>query len=124
MFSYLFYSSAKLPKEIKDEKVKPPPILLFTPPPIDAKKWDKCCMEFFNDTSPRTNDAAKAYGDRVKSVARDTECLVVDAFSLLGGDHAEGDTHYGKHLEDGLHLNEFGNRLLYDVSVDQHSQRF
>lgn len=81
-------------------------------------------MEFFNDTSPRTNSAAKAYGDRVKSVAKDTNCFVVDAFSFLGGDHAEGDTHYGKHLEDGLHLNELGNRLLYDVSVEKYSYQF
>lgn len=96
-----------------------PPILLITPPPIDAKKWDKYCLEAFNDISPRTNSVARAYGERVKSVARAMDCLVVDAFSLLGGYHQDGETHYGLHLEDGLHLNELGNRLLYDVSSNR-----
>lgn len=59
---------------------------------------------------------AKAYGDRVKTVAKDMECLIVDAFSLLGGDHIECESHYGHYLEDGLHLNELGNKRLYGVS--------
>ena len=44
------------------------------------------------------------------------KCHVVDAFALLGGDNEEKEAHYGLHLEDGLHLNELGNMLLYDVS--------
>ena len=74
-------------------------------------------METFGSVSPRTNLAAKAYGERVKSVANDLNCYIVDAFSLLGGDHDGGEAHYGQYLEDGLHLNESGNNVLYKVRL-------
>ena len=110
---------AKLPaKAVADgSAARTPPIIMVTPPPIDAKKWDKYCLETFNDTSPRTNAVTKAYRERVKLIAKEMQCNIVDAFSLLGGDHEDGESHYGLHLEDGLHLNELGNRLLYDVSI-------
>ncbi|KAL3802108.1 hypothetical protein HJC23_010864, partial [Cyclotella cryptica] len=109
---------ATLPVENNDKSQYIPPILLITPPPIDEKKWDNYCIQNFNELSPRTNHASKAYGDKVKSVAKDLECHVVDAFSVLGGDHPEQEAYYGKHLEDGLHLNELGNKLLYDGVMD------
>lgn len=115
MFNSVYFS-AKLSKEVIEQKVRTPPILLITPPPIDAKKWDKYCLETFNDTSPRTNPTAKAYGERVKCVANDMDCITVDAFALLGGNHEQGEAYYGQHLEDGLHLNELGNKRLYEVS--------
>lgn len=117
----LLFKRAKLPQTVDTEKaITTPPIIMITPPPIDAKKWDKSCLEIFNDTSPRTNTLAKAYGDRVKAVAKEMDCLIVDAFLLLGGDRKDGESHYGLHLEDGLHLNEQGSKLLYDVSIHYH----
>lgn len=89
-----------------------PPIILITPPPVDKTAWDKFCMDSFNELSPRTNEVTKSYGDRVKSVAKEFGCSVVDSFSLLGGNHSE--EIYGKNLEDGLHLNGLGNKLLFD----------
>jgi lysophospholipase L1-like esterase len=109
--------SATLPKENKEHNLPIPPILLITPPPIDEKKWDYYCIENYNELSPRSNHSSKAYGDRVKSVAKDLGCLVVDAFALLGGDHVEQEAYYGQNLEDGLHLSDLGNKLLYDVST-------
>jgi hypothetical protein len=44
------------------------------------------------------------------------DCITVDSFALLGGDHEQGEAFYGQHLEDGLHLNELGNKRLYEVS--------
>ncbi|KAL7543280.1 hypothetical protein ACHAXR_012584 [Thalassiosira sp. AJA248-18] len=89
-----------------------PPIILFTPPPVDEKAWDKFCLEGFNELSPRTNEVVKNYGDRVKSVAKEFGCSVVDSFSLLGGNDSE--EVYGKNLDDGLHLNGSGNKLLFE----------
>ncbi|KAL7483450.1 hypothetical protein ACHAW6_009101 [Cyclotella cf. meneghiniana] len=109
---------ATFPEENKGQNLRVPPILLITPPPIDEKKWDTYCIQNFNQLSPRTNHASKAYGDRVKCLAKDLECLVVDAFALLGGDHPEQEAYYGQNLEDGLHLNDLGNKLLYDGLID------
>jgi len=89
-----------------------PQIILITPSPVHKPHWDKYCMENFDDVSPRTNEVAKLYGDRVKSVARELGCSVVDSFSLLGGNDTEET--YGKHLEDGLHLNGSGNKVLFE----------
>mmetsp|Transcript_22551 Transcript_22551/g.53234 ORF Transcript_22551/g.53234 Transcript_22551/m.53234 type:complete len:263 (+) Transcript_22551:84-872(+) len=93
-----------------------PPVILFTPPPVDQKAWDDYCVSEFGCTSPRTNDAAKLYGDRVKNVGQELGCSIVDSFELLGGNGEVSE--YGKNLDDGLHLNEKGNGLLFDGLVD------
>mmetsp|Transcript_16474 Transcript_16474/g.25830 ORF Transcript_16474/g.25830 Transcript_16474/m.25830 type:complete len:254 (+) Transcript_16474:54-815(+) len=93
-----------------------PAVLVITPPPVAKNKWDGWCMENFGDLSPRTNEVSKLYGDRAKSVAKELGCSVVDSFSLLGGN--DTDESYGKHLEDGLHLNGSGNKLLFEGLMD------
>ena len=110
----IFISSSTNAERSRASKVTP--ILLITPPPIDAEKWDKYCLENFNVIAPRSNSVVKAYGEKVKNVAQEMGCHVVDAFTLLGGDDEKKEAHYGQYLEDGLHLNELGNELLYDVS--------
>mmetsp|Transcript_8076 Transcript_8076/g.16466 ORF Transcript_8076/g.16466 Transcript_8076/m.16466 type:complete len:267 (-) Transcript_8076:92-892(-) len=102
----------------KDKSKPTAPIILITPPPIDKIAWDKYCLENFGDLSPRTNEAAKSYGDRVKLVASELDCHVVDAFSLLGGDDEGEAESYGKHLEDGLHLSASGNKSLFEGLMD------
>mmetsp|Transcript_117 Transcript_117/g.221 ORF Transcript_117/g.221 Transcript_117/m.221 type:complete len:260 (-) Transcript_117:84-863(-) len=89
-----------------------PPIILMTPPPVYQPKWDKFCMEKFDELSPRTNEVSKLYGDRVKSIAKDLGCSVVDSFSVLEGNEKEET--YEKYLEDGLHLNGLGNKALFE----------
>ncbi|KAL7548962.1 hypothetical protein ACHAWF_012233, partial [Thalassiosira exigua] len=99
-----------------------PPIIMITPRPVDAPSWDRYCMDAFGELAPRTNDVARLYGERVKSVARASSCSVVDAFSLLGGNGSEEE--YGRNLEDGLHLNESGNKLLHEGLMDLLSKEF
>ena len=52
------------------------------------------------------------YGDKVKSVAEEMGCSVVDTLSLLHGNYSV--EKYGKNLDDGLHLNASGNKLLFE----------
>mmetsp|Transcript_10741 Transcript_10741/g.15326 ORF Transcript_10741/g.15326 Transcript_10741/m.15326 type:complete len:255 (-) Transcript_10741:49-813(-) len=92
------------------------PIILITPPPLDEKAWDKYCREEFDNLSPRSNEQSKLYGERVKLVAYEMGCSIVDSFSLLGGN--DGVSAYGECLEDGLHLSAKGNELLYDGLMD------
>lgn len=93
-----------------------PPIFLITPPPVSQTMWDKYCTDQYGEVRPRTNEASKQYGDRVKSVAKHLGCSVVDSFMLLEGNKSE-DT-YGKYLEDGLHLNGLGNKALFNGVMD------
>lgn len=39
-------------------------------------------------------------------------CAVVNTYNLLGGD--QGEEFYGKYMTDGLHLNEEGNRIVFE----------
>jgi lysophospholipase L1-like esterase len=79
------------------------PIILMTPPPVDVGAWKS------ND---RANEVAREYGNRVKEVAANTNCAVLDVFELLGG-NSDDPEKYGHHLRDGLHLSESGNKLVY-----------
>lgn len=96
----------------KKEGGHTPPIVLITPPPVHAETWDEYMTTNFDCLSPRSNEASRLYGDRVKLVAREMGCSVVDSFSLLRGNES-GDVYKG-YLEDGLHLNGEGNRLLFE----------
>ena len=98
--------------EKKFKEYNKPPIILITPPPVDKTSWDKYCRQNFDELSPRTNEVSKLYGDRVKSVAKELGCSVCDSFSILGGNGKEET--YGAYLEDGLHLNGAGNKLLFE----------
>lgn len=91
------------------------PIILLTPPPIDETAWANFrSME----SSDRTNDRARNYGLRLKDVAANHKhCEVLDTWELLeGGSSAEV---RGKHLCDGLHLSQSGNRLVFHGLMDQ-----
>jgi lysophospholipase L1-like esterase len=80
----------------------------MTPPPFDAAAWRKARNVHVDD---RQNDVARSYGDKVKEVAQEHHCILLDVWETLqGGTSPE---HYGKYLSDGLHLNEQGNRQLH-----------
>ena len=90
------------------------PVILFTPPPVDADAWyaergEPADKERVND---RANDNAERYGRVVKEVGRDMSCPVLDVFDLLGGYGPVEE--FGRHLRDGLHLSESGNVLAYE----------
>ena len=87
------------------------PIILLTPPPVDEVAW-KTFKHL--PTSNRTNQRARMYGDRVKQVAKDLHCPVIDTWELLEGNSDER----SKYLADGLHLQENGNRLIYQAVMD------
>jgi len=99
-------------------------IILLTPPPFDAQAW----MNFRQISEPgRSNQVAKLYGDEVKKVAnkfKNVNCIVVDTWNLLDGD--KDNAKNNKHLSDGLHLNDSGNRLVYEgivAALKEHSPR-
>lgn len=96
------------------------PVILFTPPPVDADAWYAAGGEPKPEDGERvydrTNDNARRYGDLVKEVGREMNCPVLDLFDLLGGNGPAGE--YAKHLRDGLHLSESGNVLAYEGLMD------
>lgn len=81
------------------------PIFLLTPPPVDEPTWAKVLDR---EASDRHNRVAREYGERAKKVGEELGCHVVDVFDLLGGTTDD----YAKHLSDGLHLSDSGNKLL------------
>mmetsp|Transcript_4531 Transcript_4531/g.6442 ORF Transcript_4531/g.6442 Transcript_4531/m.6442 type:complete len:289 (-) Transcript_4531:355-1221(-) len=94
-------------------EAKAPPIILITPPPIHRKKFEEYCMESLGELrSLRTNDAAREHGGKVKEVAREMGCPVVDTFELLRGNGEEKD--FEDYLVDGLHLTEKGNAIVFE----------
>jgi lysophospholipase L1-like esterase len=97
---------------VKLRKHRTTPIILMTPPPLDEQAWDKYCRDEHGDLSPRSNESSKLYGERVKLVAKETGCCLVDSFSFLGVN--DGASTYGQSLEDGLHLSARGNQLLFN----------
>ena len=86
------------------------PIILFTPPPVHEEMW-AAFREI--ETSDRTNQRAREYGDKVKQVGAEHDCHVVDNWEVLMGGKDKNE--FGKYLSDGLHLNESGNRLVYQA---------
>ena len=61
----------------------------------------------------RTNDMARIYGEKIKTVGEELGCGVVDTFAALGG-HGKVEQ-YRENLVDGLHLSTRGNILVYQA---------
>jgi isoamyl acetate esterase len=86
------------------------PIILMTPPPIDEEAWAACRNIEISD---RTNENALRYGIKLKEIAtKHDHCEVLDTWELLEGQSSRAIR--TKHLCDGLHLNQSGNRLVFD----------
>lgn len=87
------------------------PIILLTPPPLDAEAWRQFKQL---ETSNRSNEMHRVYGQKMKAVAKQhPNCVCLDVFDLLEGNVASGSNIYSRYLTDGLHLNEEGNRKVY-----------
>jgi lysophospholipase L1-like esterase len=95
------------------------PIILFTPPPVHEEMW-AAFKE--SETSDRTNARAREYGNKVKQVAAAHDCHVVDSWEVLSGSTNESE--FGKYLSDGLHLNESGNRLVYQAFMELLQEKY
>jgi isoamyl acetate esterase len=120
------------PQQQNQQKQRLLPIILLTPPPFDAEAW----MKHKGIDSPgRSNDVAREYGERVKLVAaqvnNDTaattmiKCAVIDTWNLLHGASTNKEhCYYSQYLSDGLHLNEAGNRIVYDAIMDVLQREF
>lgn len=88
------------------------PIILLSPPPIDEAAWAAWRQI---EKSDRSNDVAREYGFKVKEVAaKHEQSSVVDTWELLEG-RSDARSLY---LSDGLHLNEKGNRKVYQGLLD------
>lgn len=85
---------------------QPFPIILITPPPVEETMWKN-----FREVpeSDRLNGVARDYGLTMQQVGAKLGCPVLDTWELLDG----GSSDRAKYLGDGLHLNELGNRLVY-----------
>lgn len=83
----------------------------MTPPPIDETAWaaDRNMVK-----SDRQNQLARTYGEKVMQVAVEQSCHCVDTWSILQGSSERR----GDFLSDGLHLNEEGNRRVFEGLMD------
>jgi lysophospholipase L1-like esterase len=101
------------------------PIILLTPPPVDEEAWARW-REI--ETSDRSNHVTQKYGDKVKAVAdKHAKCSVVDTWTLLEGDRDLNDNGIyprSQYLSDGLHLNENGNRKIFQGLMETLSRDF
>jgi isoamyl acetate esterase len=119
---------------LQQQQQQPLPIILLTPPPFDADAW----MKHKGIDSPgRSNDVAREYGERVKLVAQQMneeknsdaiKCAVIDTWNLLHGSgsssYDDKERCYSQYLNDGLHLNEAGNRIVYVAIMDVLQREF
>jgi hypothetical protein len=105
-----FFASQILLSSTATEENDKFPIILLTPPPFDAAAWSKFRnLEVYEG---RTNQVARAYGERAQEVAKASQCSSIDVWELLEG--GKSPEVYGRYLSDGLHLNELGNRKVHE----------
>lgn len=78
-------------------------IILITPPPVD----DDIAAEYL--TSTRT----RQYANRVQSVANTCNCACLDLFEVFSISNKEDEQDY-YWTDDGVHLNEKGDELVYE----------
>ena len=108
----------KIVQAIREQAGDDFPIVVMTPPPVYEPDWG----DFLKGNgasegeSDRTNERARLYGSQAKAVAEEMNCLCLDVFELLDGSSLPEQRH--QYLSDGLHLNEQGNRKLYQGLMD------
>ncbi|PIA16826.1 SGNH hydrolase [Coemansia reversa NRRL 1564] len=104
-------------------------ILFITPPPISDRMWEKDC-KLHKIKVDRKNAVTKTYADTVITVAKELDLPYVDIWSAIESavhnntdstskvaDDLDGG--YEKYLNDGLHLTDKGNELLFDLIVKE-----
>ena len=90
------------------------PVVLIAPPPIEETMWGDFLKLRGQGGSDRSNEHTRSYGLALEQVAKENDCLFLDAWTLMEGDKSTR----GSFVFDGLHLNEKGNRALYNGLMD------
>ena len=110
----------------------PPPIIVMTPPPVHEESW----AAFKGvEISTRKNNNIRRYGHVVKEVVSELQrqqhpksCYyeVLDIWELLNGASSEdpNNERIVKYVTDGVHLNEDGNRIIYDGIMNLLKEKF
>ncbi len=93
-------------------------LLLITPPPVHEAKLTRFNADKGRPLD-RTNERTGQYAEVVRQIGRNMHIPVVDLYRALGGDKEEEDRE--KFLEDGLHLSEEGNRVLFELIIAKFS---
>lgn len=96
-------------------------LILVTPPPIaEDKLKDYNLNKGKPITVDRTNERTHQYVLAVEHVGKTHQVPVVDLWQALKGDSVDR----GLYLIDGLHLNELGNKILYEEVVNTIANHF
>ena len=110
----------------------PPPIIVMTPPPVHEESW----AAFKGvEISTRKNNNIRRYGHVVKEVVSELQrqqhpksCYyeVLDIWELLNGASSEdpNNERIVKYVTDGVHLNEDGNRIVYEGIMNLLREKF
>jgi len=110
--------------KIKQSSSGPVQIIVLTPPPIDANKYAEWCREKFgaqaSEPASRTDEWARRYAAAAVRAATSCGAEVIDVYSAM---HSSGQP-VAEFLSDGLHLNQAGNQLVYDLLVKVIDERF
>mmetsp|Transcript_26388 Transcript_26388/g.50125 ORF Transcript_26388/g.50125 Transcript_26388/m.50125 type:complete len:251 (+) Transcript_26388:70-822(+) len=92
-------------------------ITLITPPPIDHDRWQQHRVDNFVPTPPSTrnrcNERTRLYAEAVVQVGIETNTQTIDLYTKWSASHQWQD-----YLEDGLHLNPLGNKMLFDALAE------
>lgn len=92
------------------QKLQPTmPLFLFTPPPVNEKVVGE-------GPNRRSNQVTKRYGEVAQEIAAQKQLPLLDTWQLLEGNNQTALMQYL--LTDGLHLNEQGNRKIYQGLMD------
>ncbi|KAJ2615329.1 isoamyl acetate-hydrolyzing esterase [Coemansia sp. RSA 1365] len=104
-------------------------ILFITPPPIGDRMWEED-SKLHRRKADRKNAVTKKYADAVITVAKELDLPYVDIWTAIeSAVHNSTDSTpeaanslddgYKKYLNDGLHLTDKGNELLFDLIVKE-----
>ena len=112
----------------------PPPIIVMTPPPVHEDSW----AAFKGvEVSTRKNNNMRHYGHIVKELVSELQhqqegqgqehyksCYqVLDIWELLNGASSDPKER-AKYVTDGVHLNEDGNRIVYEGIMNLLKDKF
>lgn len=93
-------------------------VILITPPPVNtfqrradlASRQPPLALD-------RDFEVTKAYAEGVREVARSENVALVDVWTALWEAASEDERSLEKFLEDGLHLNAEGYKIMYEVLI-------
>ncbi|RDB24244.1 Isoamyl acetate-hydrolyzing esterase 1 [Hypsizygus marmoreus] len=93
-------------------------IILISPPPVNTYQR-RADLESRNPPKSldRTFETTRAYAEAVRDVAQEKQVGFTDAWTVLWKAAGEDERSLARFLNDGLHLNGEGYRVMYDALV-------